>query len=42
MIFQTNYFVSVALAFLIVFFFVPWKMLYIVIVLAIGNNIGTN
>ena len=37
MIFQTNYFVSVALAFLIVFFFVPWKMLYIVIVLAIGN-----
>ena len=35
--FQTNYFVSVALVFLTVFFFVPWKMLYIVIVLAIGN-----
>ena len=37
--FQTNYFVSVALVFLTVFFFVPWKMLYIVIVLALGNNI---
>ena len=36
MIFQTNYFVSVALVFLLVFFFVPWKMLYIVIVLALG------
>ena len=39
--FQTNYFVSVALVFLTVFFFVPWKMLYIVIVLAIGS-LGTD
>ena len=34
---QTNYFVSVATIFLLVFFFVPWKMLYIAIVLAIGS-----
>ena len=39
--FQTNYFVCVALVFLTVFFFVPWKMLYIVIVLAIGS-LGTD
>lgn len=33
--YQTNYFVSVATIFLLTFFFVPWKMLYIAIILAI-------
>ena len=35
--FQTNYFVCVASIVLLVFFFVPWKMFYIAILLAIGN-----
>ena len=35
---QTNYFVSFAAIFLAVFFFVPWKMIYIMILLAMGNN----
>ena len=34
---QTNYFVSFAAIFLAVFFFVPWKMIYIMILLAMGN-----
>merc|ERR1712110_450740 len=33
--YQTNYFVSFAIIFLLVFFFVPWKMIYIVILLAL-------
>ena len=33
--YQTNYFVSFATIFLLVFFFVPWKMIYIVILLAL-------
>ena len=36
---QTNYFVSFAAIFLAVFFFVPWKMIYIMILLAMGNNL---
>jgi len=32
--YQTNYFVSFAAIFLAVFFFVPWKMIYIMILLA--------
>jgi len=33
--YQTNYFVSFAIIFLLVFFFVPWKMIYIAILLAL-------
>ena len=33
--YQTNYFVTFAIIFLLVFFFVPWKMIYIVILLAL-------
>ena len=33
---QTNYFISFAAIFLAVFFFVPWKMIYIMILLAMG------
>ena len=33
--YQTNYFVTFALIFLLVFFFVPWKMIYIVILLGL-------
>ena len=35
--YQTNYFVSFLTIFLLVFFFVPWKMLYIIILLALGE-----
>jgi len=33
--YQTNYFISFLTIFLLVFFFVPWKMLYIIILLAL-------
>ena len=36
--YQTNYFVSFLAIFLLVFFFVPWKMLYIIILLGLGNQ----
>ena len=36
--YQTNYFISFLTIFLLVFFFVPWKMLYIIILLALGDT----